>query len=437
MGHFSSRNRYYSLITIASVAILRDMEEDMARDYEASHPWITFQIDLRPASQEFWIALGEAQSKCEHIARVPLRPDVADELHQVYLAKGIRATTAIEGNTLTEREVRDQIEGKLKLPKSREYLGREVTNILHAANAILDEIEELGPQPLTMDTLTRFNRMVLKKLTLDEGTIPGAIRTYPAGVGAYRCAPHQDCEYPLARLCKWLNGPDFEPRPGYEVVYGIIKSIVAHVYFVWIHPFGDGNGRTARLIEVKFLLAAGVPSAAAHLLSNHYNLTRSEYYRQLDQASKTGGNNIPFIQYAVQGFVDQLREQINVIKYQQWQTSWLNYVHDVFDNPTTPAQRRQLRLVLGLSRDGGVVEKREITRLTPELAENYAGKTPKTVTRDLNALLKRELIVRKEGGYQAKMEKILAFLPRGKRGSDVETEVQIKEDDSGQLSLLF
>lgn len=49
--------------------------------------------------------LGEAASKCEHIAGVPLRPSVAQELHRLYLAKGALATTAIEGNTLTENEV--------------------------------------------------------------------------------------------------------------------------------------------------------------------------------------------------------------------------------------------------------------------------------------------------------------------------------------------
>jgi hypothetical protein len=54
----------------------------------------------------------------------------------------------------------------------------------------------------------------------------------------------------------------------------LIAAVVAHVYFEWIHPFGDGNGRTGRLIELKLLLEAGVPQPAAHLLSNHYNATR-------------------------------------------------------------------------------------------------------------------------------------------------------------------
>ena len=46
---------------------------------------------------------------------------------------------------------------------------------------------------------------------------------------------------------------------------GILKATLAHLYIAWIHPFGDGNGRTARLVEFMLLSRAGVPSPSAHL----------------------------------------------------------------------------------------------------------------------------------------------------------------------------
>ena len=49
------------------------------RAYERTHPWISFNIDLTKAQARFWMALGEAQSKCEHVAGIPLRPDTANE----------------------------------------------------------------------------------------------------------------------------------------------------------------------------------------------------------------------------------------------------------------------------------------------------------------------------------------------------------------------
>ncbi len=86
------------------------------RTYLATHPWITFKLDLTTATYRLWMLLGEAQSKCEHIAGIPLMPSVAEYLHQLYLAKGTQATTAIEGNTLTEEQVLQRFQGKLKLP---------------------------------------------------------------------------------------------------------------------------------------------------------------------------------------------------------------------------------------------------------------------------------------------------------------------------------
>jgi hypothetical protein len=73
--------------------------------------------------------LGECQSKCEHIRDAPILPDTAKELFQLYLAKGVVATTAIEGNTITEKEALEHIKGKLRLPPSREYQGREIAEL--------------------------------------------------------------------------------------------------------------------------------------------------------------------------------------------------------------------------------------------------------------------------------------------------------------------
>src|ERR1035438_4373011 len=288
------------------------------RTFERTHPWISFRIDLRKARPQLWMLLGEAASKCEHIAGVPLRPSVAQGLRRLYLAKGALATTAIEGNTLTEQEVLQHLEGKLKLPRSKEYLGQEIDNIVGACNRIGERLAP-GGTGLTPELLCEFNRWVLENLPPEGKEVPGELRDYSVLVGnVYRGAPAQDCRHLLERYCEWLSSEDFKAPPGMERAYAIIKAIVAHLYFAWIHPFGNGNGRTARLVELQILLAAGVPSPAAHLLSNHYNHTRAEYYRQLDTASKSGGEIIPFIQYAAEGLVDGLREQLQVICEQQW-----------------------------------------------------------------------------------------------------------------------
>ena len=75
------------------------------------------------------------------------------------LFKGAVATTAIEGNTLTEKEVKDYLEGNLRVPQSsREYQVREVDNIIKACNDILDVIKSGSTPHLDVESIKTLNR---------------------------------------------------------------------------------------------------------------------------------------------------------------------------------------------------------------------------------------------------------------------------------------
>jgi len=387
------------------------MSESVERPYKSSHPWLTFaQIDLRRAGPDFWLLLGEARSKVEHLSLALLKPNVAEEMLRVYLAKGVHATTAIEGNTLSEAEVADILAGHANPPPSEEYLYREVENVISAYNRIKDGLLAGGSPELTVDSVKRFNREVLDGLEMDD-VRPGEIRTKSVVVGPYRGAPWQDCEYLVGRLCEWLNGSDFVPKSEeWTIPYGLIKAVAAHLYMAWIHPFDDGNGRTARLIELQVLLAAAVPMPAAHLLSNHYNVTRAEYYRQLEHASKSGGDVVPFLNYAIQGFVDGIRQQVERVWGQQYEDRWEQFVYESFGRVSTQAAERRRRLALELSKRDEPVLRRDVPRMTPELSEAYRN-TQRMLSRDLNALEAVGLIERTRRGWRASKEQLLAFRP--------------------------
>jgi Fic family protein len=384
----------------------------LGRRYQETHPWITFRVDLRQAPPELWMLLGEARSKVEHIAGALLNPEVAREMRRVFLAKGVLATTAIEGNTLSEDEARRRIEGQLDLPPSQEYLGREIDNIIAAFNQIEDELIAGVAPPMSRATIETYNRLILDGLELEEGAVAGEIPAHPVGVGGYAGAPREDCEILLDSLSSWLNGPDFVPRaPQWAIPMAIVKAIVAHLYIAWIHPFGDGNGRTARLMELRILLEAGVPTPAIHLLSNHYNQTRNEYYRQLRLSSKSGGNPLPFALYALQGFVDGLRDQLATIRKQQFTDRWEQHVYQQFGRTNTPARLRQRQLVLEMSKFDAPLPRTSLRALSGSLVEMYHGKTDKTLTRDVNALVKMGLVRRQGRDYVPNKRIIEAFLP--------------------------
>lgn len=385
----------------------------MTREYEKSHPWISFSLNLKRLPAPVWLLLGEAKSKCEHIAGVPLMTTTAENLHRIYLAKGAHATTAIEGNTLSEQQVLDRLEGKRELPPSKEYLGQEIDNIVDAFNRIKDEVISGKPVPLSVERIKQYNAIVLRNLKTDPGVMPGEIRTYSVGVeGArYRGAPAQDCEYLLSRLCDWLNRELVTDDASLRIPYAIIRAILIHVYIAWIHPFGDGNGRTARLVEFEILLAAGASVPMAVSLCNHYNSTRQEYYRQLRLSSESGGNVAEFILYAVQGLVDELRVALKEIRDQQWNVAWRDYIYEVFRDLDRESERRRRQLLLDLSDAQGYVPMAKIRELSPRVAVYYKDRTDRTISSDVNKLVDMGLVVKTKQGIRARREQILAFLP--------------------------
>jgi Fic family protein len=387
---------------------------DNERAYRTSHPFISFEIDMRRCDPLLWLLLGEAQSKCDHISGVPLRPQVADDLHLLYLVKGVQATTAIEGNTLTEGEVKQIVDGTSRIPQSKEYLAQEVQNIIDACNLVSDSIATRVETSLTVERIREFNRLVLKGLELPEHAVPGETRKCSVGVGTYRAAPWEDCDYLLERLVEWLDGPTFEPpSTSLEIAFAVLKAIVAHLYIAWIHPFGDGNGRTARLVELQILLSAGVSTPSSHLLSNHYNQTRSEYYRQLDRASATNGEIVPFIKYGVEGFVDGLRSQLELVRQQQLDVAWEAHVHDVFDGAKSSIAVRRRHLVLDLARLGRAVPLAKLGTISPRVATDYAKVSPRTMWRDAFFLARKPhtLLRFTKDGVVANKALIQAFLP--------------------------
>jgi len=408
------------------------MTKEPVHEFEKTHPWLTFKVDLKRASYRLWLLLGEAASKSDHVRRALLRPEVADDLLKVFLVKGALATTAIEGNTLSEEEARQVFEDQLRLPPSKEYLGREIRNVLVAFDRIRDEIlPDAADADLTVEKIKLYNRLVLNGLPIDDDVEPGEIRKHSVVVGRYRGAPAGDCQYLLERLCEWMNSEEFkapEDHPELAPPLAILKAVIAHLYLAWIHPFGDGNGRTARLLELHVLLASRFPQPVTQLLSNHYNQTRSEYYRQLDKTSTKGPNG--FLLYAVEGFVEELRAQLDRIWAMQYVDRWEQYVYQRFGETRTDSQRRQLRLVKDLSKASiqtaprhplprlEPIPKVGLRRLSPALAEAYAGKTERTLTRDLNALERDGLILHWKRGWVPNSDAVLAFMPPQARTRD-------------------
>jgi Fic family protein len=358
--------------------------------------------------------LGECHAYVASLTDIPLKPEDRDKLLRVSLIKGAQATTAIEGNTLSEEEIAKLEEG-WKLPPSKEYLEIEVRNILDAFNLLLREIVSGGEsRTITPDLVKDFHRMIGKNLGEHLDAVPGRFRDDNRVVGTYRAPDYKYVPDLAEKLCQWLK-QEFHYNAGQTFPTSVIQAIITHVYIEWIHPFGDGNGRTGRLLEFYILLRAGLPNIVSHILSNFYNQTRPEYYRQLDRARKKK-DLTEFIKYAVTGFRDGLKENLNVIQESQFYVFWHYFIHETFAGvkyTKKVAFKRKRDLMLNMPIHKGF-DVDEILELTPSIAKTYANVKRTTILRDLKELQDINLLIKTGRKFQANAGVLKALMPSKK-----------------------
>ncbi len=381
--------------------------------YRESHPWITFSAtDLNRLDPRTWMLLGEARAACQQLAAAPLPTQIASDLYRVALVRGARATTAIEGNTLTEEQVRGILDETFTAPPSRAYQEVEVRNVFEALEEIANDVTSGVERRITRQLICDYNQLLLTGTDHKPEVVPGELRQHSVVVGNYRGAPAADCDYLIERLAEWLEGDTFRAEsPDVAFALTISRAIYAHLYIAWIHPFADGNGRTARLIEFLILARSRlVTLPAAHLLSNHYNLTRDRYYRELETASRNE-DALGFVTYAIEGLVDGLREQLEWVRSVQLGYAWVNHVREQMNRfPPGPARDRQQSLVLAMQY-GVEYTNGELGLISAELAAAYATMSVRTLSRDLNRLRDAGLVRTRAKKWIARHDVVSSFLP--------------------------
>jgi Fic family protein len=368
-------------------------------------------------------ALGQCDAMVDAISLAPLLPRFRQALHLLSMRKGAQATTAIEGNTLSDEEIERVALGE-SLPPSQAYQQREVENILAAFNSLLAEtVAQNHADLISPALLLRFHEMIGRELGEHFAAIPGTFAQSQRIVGPYRAPSPEDVPSLVEKLCEWLQREFHYPRQRFSDA--VVQAIVTHVYIEWIHPFDDGNGRTGRLVEFYILMRAGLPSIASHLLANHYNNTRPEYYRQLQRARQERDISA-FLMYAVTGLRDGLVTALHGVQQNALEQMWRVLVYDAFGKRPIGqrvAFTRQREVALSLPLDRAI-RFSEIKELTPFLTEAYVNATPRKVLRDLSELAKLDLILREPGLIRANRALLDGTLPNRRKTAAAEASSQ-------------
>lgn len=379
------------------------------RTFEATHPWLSFQIDLKKVPRAVWLLLGEAAALGERLKKAALPLEEGRLLDYSGLLKGVLANASLDGNGLSEDQVDRLFEGTLTLPSTQQYLKVEVENLVKATKQVQDRQIDSNA-PLDPWRIQLLNAQVLKGLPWSEDIRPGEFRSVRNSLSADEGVPSGDIPAAMEQLCAWLFSNAFESEQEEEQVpLAIIRAVMAHLYLCWIRPFAEGNGRTARLVEHHLLLMAGLPSVAAHQFTIHAAATRASYFRELRQSTQAGGDPLPFLATHLRGAVEALRTLWEEVERVQFEGLWRRHLDHLFQPTTSANGARQLKLVEGLQQKQDVVSPGRIPQLTADLARLYGRLNPKTLQRDLIQLQEKGLVERVAGGVKATVRPLHVF----------------------------
>jgi hypothetical protein len=228
---------------------------------------------------------------------LPLDPTHATWLRQRAWVRTIHGTTRIEGNTLSDVEVEALLAGE-GTSRVSEREAREIVGTREA----LSLADELAPEPVPVDEA--LVRELHRRVLWNQSPLltPGVYRrgenrvVDAAGELVFSTPPSGDVPGLMHDLAEWLaTAPSIHPAP--------VVAALAHLELVAIHPFNDGNGRTARAVSRLVLGRHGYALGGLVSLDAQLDLQREDYFGAIryaiGRAYAPGYDATPFAAYFV------------------------------------------------------------------------------------------------------------------------------------------
>ncbi len=259
----------------------------------------------------FLTAITEAKAVIE---RAKLLPKHELQLRRQALIRMTHSSTAIEGNMLNILQVEALLADKKIDAPARDIF--EVKNYLNALKYIQQAVEK--KQVIAEKTILMIHKLVTADTLPKEQS--GFYRKSSIYVVKRRPGFPDEIVY---------TGPSAQKVPGLmkyliewigqsqkKEIHPIIAAGVVHQELAAIHPFSDGNGRTARTLATLILYERGYDFRRLFALEDYYNKDRAKYYEAINigknyEERKT--DFTPWLQYFVEGFkkeIDNVKEKI-------------------------------------------------------------------------------------------------------------------------------
>ncbi len=297
------------------------------------------------------------------------------------LAADAIGTAAIEDVALDESAVRTAVASHLGLSGAGLSTAPRAVNDLTELLLAATRLEKV---PLTPDRLFRwhnalfssdcFGRLHVGSWREDAMQVVSGARNHETV--HFEAPPPEAVPQEMARFFAWWNGESHS-------MDGLLRAAVAHLYFVTIHPFEDGNGRLARALADRAL------AEDDHFCHRYYSLSatimarRAEYYDELQAAQQGAGDITSWLLWFIGAVSDavataKLGLETMCFKARFWQQH--------AEDPVSPRQKKVLNRLLDAGQGGftGGLSTRKYQSLT--------STSRATAWRELNELVQLGLL---------------------------------------------
>ena len=224
-------------------------------------------------SNEILKYITEIEKNRYNVSSVKLSPDVANKLRKNSKKRSSYASNKIEGNPLTEKQVDEVIESD----ERKHFLKpeQEVRNYFLALNYLEEKVKkkEIFSKELILDVQKLVEKGASKEKIGFRGPMPPGVlfAVYDSKTGNPDYIPPEYCDIPdlINELVEYVNTTDDHP---------LIVAAIVHYQLVTIHPFEDGNGRTARLLSGYIMDLNGYGFNGIGSLEEYFAYDIDEYY---------------------------------------------------------------------------------------------------------------------------------------------------------------
>lgn len=356
-----------------------------------------FMFSRRISDRKLLRLLTEASVLYRTVIDLPILPNLASDLEEELVRRSIFGTAALEGNPLTEREV-EQIISKPDSIKTKRRAEIEIQNLKAAYDFVATFRASDSIVELTETTIKQIHKLVTRGIEY-KFNIPGKYRNNVVKVsniehgGIYtppKCLP--DIKMLMKEYISWINSKEVLRLDSAK------RAALAHYHLSLIHPFGDGNGRTARLVEALLLRLAGIKYIPV-MLSNFYYRNIDDYFWAFSNARKNKKNDVtPFVEFVFSGIVDSLNEIKERVMYFIRKFALRDY-YDFLREKKNITQRQHDFMILLLDDFSWSFTLEDMLKVSP-FKILYRKVSERTARRDLQKLRNQDLLfMTDEGKY--------------------------------------